>query len=539
MSEEGAEEARLELTRTGSRFADEEVEGEYVAWLFQRTTTNTRRSLAVGTCVWVSVTAALWWSDQLTAGVAAGVLVLMTSYAMTAAAMARQARSMTVGLGFIDAALGGLLGVYVAGTVGGGSVVLGTGCFATIFTGAAMQFGRIGGTIPSLVTAGLTAWFLYGGSVGDSPAEIAIGWLVWGASLGVAILVVVNNDSTHRQAFRQERIIEAQKAVIAKERARREELLQREVAHQVAQRSRELGAVLAKTDAVLDVRRIVPGESFDGRYAILRRLGGGGMGAVFEVERNTDGARLALKVVVGEVSSANAARFAREAEIGAHIRHPHLVAIVDVGVCAGVPFLAMELLAASLESERARFGDPAWAKPLLRQIADGLAALHRAGVVHRDLKPGNVLLADDGTAKISDFGISRFGPDDAEVDAIAPTMISGSKPRSAELTGTGMILGTPLYMAPESVRGGRNVDARSDIFSFAILACELLTGRSPFPVPPVMLAMAGEALPLATVDVEPGALRDALVAALDADPASRPRLDVLTAALGWSARRAV
>lgn len=530
----GTEEATLELTRSGAAFADRDVERAYVAWRFLRTAPNTRRSLLVGFGVWVLVTLVLLWSDRLAPEVGVGVAVLMVSYALTVAALARRAVGPAVGFGFIDATLGGLLGVYVAATVGGGSVVLGTGCFAIIFVGAAMQWGRLAGVIPPLATAGLTAWLLHDSSVGENPAEVAIAWLVLGASLGVAILVVVNNESTHREAFRQERIIEAQKLVIARERAQREELLHRELAHQVAQRSRELGAVLAKADAVLDVRRIVAGESFGGRYAILRRLGGGGMGAVFEVERKTDGAHLALKVVVGEVSASNAARFAREAEIGARIRHPHVVPIVDVGVCAGVPFLVMELLTGSLEAERGRFGDAAWATPLLRQIAAGLAALHRAGVVHRDLKPANVLLAGDGTAKISDFGISRFGNDDAsvEVDASAPTMVGGDRPRSAELTGTGMMLGTPLYMAPEAARGGRSVDARADVFSFAILACELLTGRLPFAVPPVMLAMAGERLPLGSVDVEQGALREALVAALDADPARRPRLDELIAALG-------
>lgn len=526
-------EATLALTRSGSQFADREVERAYVAWRFLRTATNTRRSLAVGLCVWVAVTLVLWWSDQLAPEVGAGVLVLMVSYALTVGALARRSVTQAVVFGFVDTTLGGMLGVYVAGTVGGGSVVLGTGCFAVIFVGAAMQWGRFAAVIPPLATAGLTAWFLLNDSVGASLAEVAIGWLVLVASLGVAVLIVVNNDSTHREAFRQERIIEAQKLVIARERAQREELLERELAHQVAQRSRELGAALARTDAVLDVRRIAPGETFDGRYTILRRLGGGGMGAVFEVERKTDGERLALKVVVGEVSGSSPARFAREAEIGARVRHPHVVAIVDVGVYAGVPFLAMELHDASLESERARFGDAAWAKPLLRQIAAGLAALHRAGVVHRDLKPGNVLLAADGTAKISDFGISRFDEDDgAEVDAVAPTMVGVSKPRGIELTGTGMVLGTPLYMAPESTRGARSVDARADVFSFAVLSCELLTGRLPHAVPPVLLAMAGEPIPPGDVDVEPGALREALLSALDADPGRRPRLDALVAALG-------
>jgi hypothetical protein len=376
-----------------------------------------------------------------------------------------------------------------------------------------------------------------------TPTETWLATLVLAFGYAVAASIAVTAHRTARNAYRQERIIEAQKLTIARERARSEALLKQELSHQVAERSRELGAVLAKSDVTLDVRRLSPGERFDARYRIVAALGAGGMGAVYEVERLTDGATLALKAVVGEVSGASAARFAREAEIGARVHHPNLVSIVDVGVSAGVPFLVMELVrGGSLEGQRARFGDVPWALPILRQIAEGLAALHDAGVVHRDLKPANVLLTtNEGgsatVAKISDFGISRFGALDdaaASIDPNAATIGPSAARRSSALTGTGMVMGTPLYMAPEAARGGRNVDAPADVFALGIIAYEMLTGRAPFAVPAVMLAMAEQPIPAPTpIDDArvPPALGGLVLGCLSGDPTKRPRVRKLLAEL--------
>jgi CheY-like chemotaxis protein len=321
-------------------------------------------------------------------------------------------------------------------------------------------------------------------------------------------------------------------ASLAKKRLRdrRRDALQQEIAHQVAERSRALGETFAR--AATGPTTLAPHANFGSRYEIVRPLGEGGMGAVFEVARRTDGARLALKVMTGTVSREAAARFAREAEIGARLRDPNLVSIVDVGVTdAGAPFLVMELVTGgSLEGQRARFGDAAWGLPVLRSIARGLAALHAAGVVHRDLKPANVLLDARGAAKVSDFGIARFSEHALPIDPTAPT----AQGRGA-LTGTGMWLGTLLYMAPESGLGAREVTPASDVFAFGLLACELLSGALPFASPPALLALTQQRLPtpapLEVAGLDP-AVSELFVACLAEDPAARPSLATVIAALG-------
>jgi serine/threonine protein kinase len=205
------------------------------------------------------------------------------------------------------------------------------------------------------------------------------------------------------------------------------------------------------------------------------------------------------------------------------VRHANVVPIVDVGVARGVPFLVMELIrGGTLEQQRARFGDLAWAVSVLRQITDGLSALHDAGVLHRDLKPSNVLLAGDAatpTARISDFGISRF-------DAFRDNESTVSR-----LTRTGMILGTPLYMAPETGLAPAT-DASGDVFSLGVVAFELLSGRPPFQRPPMLLALSGE-LPSPEINRGdlPAALRECVTACLAESPSRRPRLSDVRQAL--------
>jgi len=302
-----------------------------------------------------------------------------------------------------------------------------------------------------------------------------------------------------------------ERAKQVEDRGREVSSLNEELRHQVAERSRELTEALARAEGTVSPASLGVGDVFDGRYRVVRELGRGGMGAVFDVERTRDGGHFALKVVTASLSAKNAARVAREAEIGARLRHENLVSIVDVGIAAGgTPFLVMELVrGGSMEEQRRRFGDVAWAVALLRQIATGLRELHAGGVVHRDLKPGNVLLVDGQrggtpTAKISDFGISS------------------REATPQNLTEEGALLGTPVYMPPEAwLEPARHASA--DLFSFGVLAYEALTGRSPFAVPAILLARAGQPVPQPTpLEGVSEAVARLVIACLQAEPSKRP-----------------
>jgi eukaryotic-like serine/threonine-protein kinase len=214
------------------------------------------------------------------------------------------------------------------------------------------------------------------------------------------------------------------------------------------------------------------GQLLSGRYRVLRWIGAGGMGEVYEAENVRIGRRVALKILSGDLrkSPELVERFDREARAASAARGPHVVEMLDVGrTDDDLPFLVMELLDGTPLSRRLDGGPLAieTAVQLAVQIARGLASAHEAGVVHRDLKPDNVFLVrgDGGeTAKILDFGISKIGGGDT----------------STELTKTGSALGTPSHMAPEQVEGKRDVDARADLWALGVLLYQMLTGKLPF-----------------------------------------------------------
>jgi serine/threonine protein kinase len=228
-----------------------------------------------------------------------------------------------------------------------------------------------------------------------------------------------------------------------------------ELQRQIAARSQDVGSVLAKlvqrSQEPIDAGRVI-----DGRYRVIRWLGAGGVGAVHEVERLADARRFALKTLHGNVDPEAMARFAREAEIAARLNHPNLVPIIDFGVSDGGLFLVMELIdGGSLEDDRSRFGNAAWAFPLLGGIATGLAAMHELGIVHRDLKPENILVSN-GIARIADFGLASLHTDrSAEMGA-------------GRLTHAGEVFGTFDYMSPELAGGSRRAAAASDVFAFGV-----------------------------------------------------------------------
>jgi formylglycine-generating enzyme required for sulfatase activity len=206
-----------------------------------------------------------------------------------------------------------------------------------------------------------------------------------------------------------------------------------------------------------------------GRYRVLRELGAGGMGAVYEAEDTQLLRRVALKVMHPEAAAQadGKARFLREARAAAALTHDHIVPIHDVGEQGGVAFLVMPLLRGeSLEGrlKRQRPLPLPEALRVAREMAEGLAAAHEAGLVHRDVKPANVWLeAPAGRVKLLDFGLAR----PVEGDAVR--------------TPSGAVLGTPAYMAPEQAAGGKDVDFRADLFGLGAVLYELLTGRRAFP----------------------------------------------------------
>jgi eukaryotic-like serine/threonine-protein kinase len=224
------------------------------------------------------------------------------------------------------------------------------------------------------------------------------------------------------------------------------------------------------------------GETFE-RYVIEAPLGQGGMGCVYRAHDARLGRRVALKVLSEGASSAEAnERLLREARSAAALDHPNVVAIFDVGERGGEPYIVMELVSGhtlrkSIEEPR----EPAatatritW----LTDVARALAAAHRRGLVHRDIKPENVMVRDDGVVKVLDFGIARRAR--AGVDPAAVTELPANEtPALPTLTIEGVKLGTPVYMAPEQIRG-QALDGRVDQFAWGVLAFELLTGRLPW-----------------------------------------------------------
>ncbi|MBI4574645.1 MAG: protein kinase [Planctomycetes bacterium] len=211
--------------------------------------------------------------------------------------------------------------------------------------------------------------------------------------------------------------------------------------------------------------RLAPGERF-GPFVIELPLGWGGMGTVY-LARHTELERpVALKVISPEAlgNPGSAVRFLREARLAARVRHPRVVSVHSAGQVDGVHYIEMERVdGTSLDHVLAQ-GQLAVneAVRIILQAAEGLAAAHTAGVVHRDVKPGNLLVQRDGGVKVSDFGLARSAAE-----------------QGMALTRAGQVIGSPHYMAPEQVRG-QEVDARADVYSLGATLYHSLTGRPPF-----------------------------------------------------------
>jgi len=217
-------------------------------------------------------------------------------------------------------------------------------------------------------------------------------------------------------------------------------------------------------------------------YVLERELGGGGMSRVFTAVESALGRKVVIKVLPVELGAGvNVDRFNREIMLAANLQHPHIVPVLRAGEIDGVPYYTMPFIdGESLRARLARGPIPIDETiNILRDVARALAYAHQQGVVHRDIKPDNVLMSG-GSATVTDFGIAK-----------AISALRAPSDPETTLTSLGVSIGTPLYMAPEQAAADPSTDYRADIYSFGCLAYELLAGRPPFAgLPPQKLLAA-------------------------------------------------
>jgi serine/threonine protein kinase/Tol biopolymer transport system component len=253
-----------------------------------------------------------------------------------------------------------------------------------------------------------------------------------------------------------------------------------------------------------------------GPYRIVRHLASGGMGEVYLARDTRNDRDVALKVLPRRfvADPERRRRFQSEVRTTSALVHPNIVSVYEAGCEDGIDYLAMEYVAGkTLDRLIPREGlKPRECLRYAGQIAAGLEYAHSKGVIHRDLKPGNIMVASDGAVRILDFGLART----IDLDGQGPTL---------ELTKTGVVLGTVAYMSPEQAYGGK-VDARSDIFSFGSMLYEMVTGRRPFERGSVAATLAAvlhdpAAVPETVVEDVPPAMSQVVSRCLEKDPGKR------------------
>src|SRR5271163_3632088 len=257
--------------------------------------------------------------------------------------------------------------------------------------------------------------------------------------------------------------------------------------------------------------QLKPGSSIGSRYEIIRLLGQGGMGAVYQAHDKELDRQVAIKVIRSDMASNPEIlrRFKQELILARQITHKNVIRIFDLGQAGGIKFITMEYIEGeNLQSllRRKKKLDPAEAANILAQVCRALEAAHNEGVIHRDLKPQNIMVDKSGRAYVMDFGIAR-------------SMLG------AGLTQTGALIGTPDYMSPEQAKG-QPLDARSDLFSIGIIFYEMLSGKVPFDADTTMGKLWKRtnepARPLDELDKTiPRALSDIVRKCLEIDPQKR------------------
>jgi serine/threonine-protein kinase len=253
------------------------------------------------------------------------------------------------------------------------------------------------------------------------------------------------------------------------------------------------------------------GSFFADRYRIIEEIGHGGMGNVYKAFDTKVREKIALKIIRPEIArdGTTVERFRNELKLARQITHPHVCRVFDLGESGGMPFLTMEFVPGENLALMLRMAGPLppeTAVAYARQIAQGLSAAHRLGVIHRDLKPHNILIDESGTAKIMDFGIAR-------------SVLAGT---SAD---DGKIMGTPDYMAPEQA-AGNPADARADLYALGVILYEMVTGRRPFSgdTPRDVATKHRTEAPRPPLELNsrvPAGLNDVILKSLAKDPAGR------------------